>query len=151
MTDQPLNLDGRAITLEMVEGLEEEYLVTENSLLPWYAYSLCRSNKLPIPPWVEQYLDRVADNLFYLGMSTEPLPNKPASVIAEAIEMKRPGDTLRQARDSSWLPIAVDVQYFKQALDLDETYAIDQAAKKHSVSESTARRAWIKFQAIFKI
>ena len=82
-------------------GVEESRKDAGNPLNVWRAYLECRAHKLPIPDWVLSYLDRVARRFWNLSLADSPfiradapdqdgLPD-PATAIAEALEMKRPG------------------------------------------------------------
>ena len=48
-----------------LQYLGSEYAKTKNPLYPWDARSLAREWRLPIPEWVEEYLDRVGKKLLH--------------------------------------------------------------------------------------
>lgn len=62
-----------------------------NPLHVWRAYLECRGHGLPIPGWILAYLDRVAGRLWQLTADGSRTPEDPSPVIAESLEMKRPG------------------------------------------------------------
>jgi len=66
-------LEGIRLRQEFLEYLRQGYAETENPLYPWDARSLARKWKIPVPKWVEKYLDHASEGL----LNTK---NKPGDV-----------------------------------------------------------------------
>jgi hypothetical protein len=62
-----------------------------NPLHAWRAYGECRAHGLAIPDWVLAYFDRTADRFWRLTMASSRPVGDLSPLIAEAVEMKRPG------------------------------------------------------------
>jgi len=134
---------------EQIENAEIDYQKTGNALHAWYAYSLCRRFGLPVPAWVQNYLDRVAMNFLRLLQPADELPpEQRPGPITDALEMPAPGKAFKQVNGSSFMPIGINVQWAMQTTGLQETYAIEQVAAKHGISASTVRRYWMRFQEL---
>jgi hypothetical protein len=48
---------------ETLEVLRLDYEKTQNPIVAWFAYSMCRIERVEIPEWIGLYLDRAADEV----------------------------------------------------------------------------------------
>ena len=127
-----------------------------NPLEVWWAYWQARDSGQPVPDWVLTYLDRSAEALLNLARDSAhgKSVTAPSTAIAEAFEMKRPGQGGRGSVFSEftkrkWLWYAFLVVLYMDKGD-QETYAIENAARKLGASAATVRRAYKKFKAFTK-
>ena len=70
--------------------------------------------------------------------------------VAEALKLKQPGRTGRgtvftEMSNYKWIFLGDRVESYMRQGD-QETYAIDDVAKRFGVSKSTVRRAWKRYQ-----
>ncbi len=127
-----------------------------NPLDVWWAYCEARDSGQPVPDWVLTYLDRCAVAL--LNLASDSAHGKsvtaPSTAIAEAFEMKRRGQGGRgsvfsEFTNRMWLSYGAWVASYVRQGD-QETYAIEDVARKNGVSAATVRRAWQKFKTFTK-
>lgn len=144
------------IAQRAIEAARAAYERDGNPLDVWWAYCEARESGQPVPDWVLTYLDRCAVAL--LNLASDSAHGKsvtvPSTAIAEAFEMKRPGQGGRgsvfsEFANRKWLFYGWTVAYYMRQGD-QETYAIEDVARKNGVSEATVRRAWKKFKAFTK-
>ncbi len=144
------------IAQHLIEVARAAYERGGNPLDVWWAYCEARESGQPVPEWVLTYLDRCAVAL--LNLASDSAHGKsvtaPSTAIAEAFEMKRPGQGGRgsvfsQFTNRMWLFYGETVAYYMRQGD-QETYAIEDVARKNGVSAATVRRAWQKFKAFTK-
>ena len=140
----------------LIEVARAAYERGGNPLDVWWAYCEARDSGQPVPDWVLTYLDRCAVAL--LNLASDSAHGKsvtaPSTAIAEAFEMKRPGQGGRgsvfsEFANRKWLFYGETVAYHMRQGD-QETYAIEEVARKNGVSAATVRRAWKKFKAFTK-
>lgn len=140
----------------LIEVARAAYERGGNPLDVWWAYCEARESGQPVPDWVLTYLDRCAVAL--LNLASDSAHGKsvtaPSTAIAEAFEMKRPGQGGRgsvfsEFTNRKWLFYGATVAYYMRQGD-QETYAIEDVARKNGVSAATVRRAWQKFKAFTK-
>ena len=139
-----------------IEAACAAYECSGNPLDVWVAYWEARESGQPVPDWVMTYLDRCAVAL--LNLASDSAHGKsvtaPSTAIAEAFEMKRPGQGGRgsvfsEFTNRKWISYGMIVDHYIRQGD-KETYAIENAARKTGVSEAKVRRAWKKFKAFTK-
>ena len=139
-----------------IEGARTVYERGGNPLDVWLAYWEARESGLPVPDWVMTYLDRCAVALLNLASDSAHCKSVtvPPTAIAEAFEMKRPGQGGRGSvfseftnRKWTFYGLIVD-HYMRQGAK--ETDAIENAARKTGVSAATVRRAYKKYNAFTK-
>ena len=139
-----------------IEVARVAYKRDGNPLEVWWAYWQARESGQPVPDWVMTYLDRCAVAL--LNLASDSAHGKsvtaPSTAIAEAFEMKRPGQGGRGSvfsgfANRKWIFYGVRVAHYMRQGD-QETYAIEDVARKNGVSAATVRRAWKKFKAFTK-
>ena len=148
--------DDPVIAQRLIEVARAAYERDGNPLDAWWAYCEARESGQPVPDWVLTYLDRCAVAL--LNLASDSAHGKsvtaPSTAIAEAFEMKRPGQGGRgsvfsEFTNRKWLFYGGTVAYYMRQGD-QETYAIEDVARKDGVSAATVRRAWQKFKAFTK-
>ena len=138
------------------EAARAAYERDGNPLDVWLAYWEARESGQPVPDWVMTYLDRCAVALLNLAGDAAQGNRVPApsAAIAEAFEMKLPGQGGRgsvfsEFTNRKWLSYAFLVVHSMHKGD-QETYAIENAARMVGVSEATVWRAYQKFKAFTK-
>ena len=140
----------------LIEVARAAYERGSNPLDVWLAYWEARESGQPVPDWVLTYLDRCAVAL--LDLASDSAHGKsvtaPSTAIAEAFEMKHPGQGGRgsvfsEFANRKWIFYGETVAHYMRQGD-QETYAIEDVARKDGVSEATVRRAWKKYKAFTK-
>ena len=139
-----------------IEVARAIYECDGNPLEAWWAYWQARESGQPAPEWVMTYFDRCAVALLNLARDSKHGKNvtTPSAAIAEAFEMKRPGQGGRgsvfsEFTNRKWLSYAFLVVHSMHKGN-HETCAIENAARKTGVSVATVRRAYQKFKAFTK-
>jgi hypothetical protein len=122
---------------------------TANPLYAWVAYLESRNAGRQVPGWVLEYFDRAAFNLLRLVRSDDP-PDEVAPAVAEALEMKAPGqsgrghvfkDLLGQT-DRELQLVAGVFSYVEEGYKFG--LAVESVAEYHGVGKTTVTRAWDK-------
>ena len=144
------------IAQRAIEVARAAYERGGNPLDVWWAYCEARESGQPVPDWVLTYLYRCAVALLNLayGSALGKSVTAPSAAIAEAFEMKRPGQGGRgsvfsEFTNRKWLSYGNTVAFYMRQGD-QETYAIEDVARKNDVSVATVRRAWQKYKAFTK-
>ena len=139
-----------------IEVAHDAYERDGNPLHVWSAYCEARESGQPLPEWVMTYLDRCAMALMDLVSASAhgKSVTTPSTAIAEAFEMKRPGQGGRGSvfskfTNRTWIFYGGMVAYYMRQGD-KETYAIKDVARKNDVSVATVGRAYQKFKAFTK-
>jgi hypothetical protein len=116
------------------------YGVTGNPIYVWNAFLTARSEGVPLPDWVLDYLERAAEGLMQLF--TNP-PENPGTATLEALELHRMGPSAFRSFKDNPRPLRyVSAVFKRRALGTKTGDAIKEAAKEMRVSEPTIRRAW---------
>ena len=123
-----------------------------NPLHVWSAYCAVRELGQPVPDWILAYFDRCAVALMNLtGVARDgERVTKPSAAIAEAFEMKRPGQggpgsVFSEFTNQTWLFRGATVEIYIGHGD-KETFAIEEVARQYGVSEATVRRDFKKYK-----
>ena len=139
-----------------IEVARDAYERDGNPLHVWSAYCEARESGQPLPEWVMTYLDRCAMALMDLVSASArgKSVTTPSTAIAEAFEMKRPGQGGRgsvfsEFTNRTWIFYGGTVALYMRQGD-QETDAIDDVARKNGVSAATVRRAYKKYNAFTK-
>jgi hypothetical protein len=92
---------------ETLEVLRLDYEKTQNPIVAWFAYSMCRIERVEIPEWIGLYLDRAADEVLghddpdHPGNETFPRRGSASSSeVPLAEEPRNRRSTSRSATDS---------------------------------------------------
>lgn len=107
-------------------SVRREYEATKNPLYAWEAFKY-RSVKEPIPEWVLEYLDRVAENLMKYARYG-PRKGEVDLATTVAMEMKTPG---QRGRDTMFNTYAITKRASKRA---NEHNRIVEAMVEHKKS-----------------
>ena len=120
-----------------------------NPLCAWFAYLHAREAGVAIPGWVVEYLDRCASEIWTLwqeSMSGEAIDHTMVAKALDVVGERGEGNAFSKYGDANWMYLAERVGFYMRQGD-DETYAIEDVAKRHGSTKSTVRRAWKKYKA----
>ena len=136
----------------VIAHARERYEKDRNPLYVWQAYLETRRAGLDLADWILEYLDSVSLEIWSLAQQVGhgQQPSDVWGAVAEALKLKQPGRTGRgtvftDMFDKNWIFLGCMVAFYMEQGD-QETYAIEDVAKKNGVSRSTAHRAWKRYQ-----
>ena len=148
-TDAIKSEQKRQFLLDLIDHQQKQFERNGNPLCAWLAYLHAREADAAIPAWVLEYLDRCASGMWLLWNQARGGKNIDNTMVAKVIDVagqRGTGNAFSTFASAKWMFLAETVGDYIRQGDA-ETYAIEDVAKKNSVSVSTVRRAWKRYQA----
>lgn len=139
---------------DFIEVERRAFFETSNPMHVWAAFRYAAVAKAETPDWVRGYLDLVSKRILALSAEAHKQTEQPkrnAKVddfgprLAAAMMMK--GSHLT-GYHSDWIAYGMNVRHRMHSGD-QETYAIESVARDASVSISTVRRGWKRYNKLY--
>jgi hypothetical protein len=146
----------RLIAAGYLQGLLQQYAWQHNPLSLWRAYKVSRDASLPIPEEALSYFDRAAAKFWKLSERGHTPPTSPSSAIAEALEMKRPGQSGRGTVFTSYdlsgqAALASAAAQERQGIYFKRYLAFKRVAKAHGTTEAKVKAAFKIFKDALEV
>ncbi len=139
----------RQSLLDLIEHQQNQFERNGNPLCAWLAYLHAREADVAIPAWVLKYLDRCASGMWELwqqSMSGKTIDHAMVAKVIDFAGQRGKGNAFSAYGSPKWMFLAETVGFYMRQGD-QETYAIEDVAKKYGASGPTVRRAWKRYQA----
>ncbi len=139
----------RQLLLDLIDHQQKQFERNGNPLCAWLAYLHAREADVAIPAWVLKYLDRCASGMWELwqqSMSGKTIDHAMVAKVIGVAGQRGKSNAFSAYGSPKWMFLAETVGLYMRQGD-DETYAIEDVAKKNGAATSTVRRAWKRYRA----